>query len=273
VTVSPGASAVVFATSVFAASVFALLGCGDDSGGGGSGGDGTGSTGTGSSGTGSRGTGASGSGGAVVGEPCEQAESYEGEATYYDFADGSGNCSFPATPDDLLVGAMNHADYADSAACGACARVVGPTGTVDVRIVDRCPECAPGDIDLSPEAFVSIAELSAGRVPISWQYIECPTEGPLVFHFKDGSNEWWTAVQVRNHNHAITSLDYLDDAGAFVNVPRLDYNYFVMESGMGPGPYTFRVTDVLGNAMEHAGIEHVEDGDVVGGGQFPVCSQ
>lgn len=254
----------------------ALSGCGDSEGGG-SGGEGVGNAGPGASGAGASASGGStgtGAGGGSVGEPCADADTHEGEATYYDFADGSGNCSFPATPDDLMVGAMNHTDYAGSAACGACARVVGPSGTVDVRIVDRCPECAPGDIDLSPEAFQNIAELSAGRVPISWQYIECPTTGPLVYHFKDGSNEWWTAVQVRNHNHAIASLAYLDEDGAFVDVPRLDYNYFVMDSGMGPGPYTFRVTDVLGNVVEDGGIAHVEDGDVPGSsGQFPACTE
>src|SRR5688500_431718 len=92
-----------------------------------------------------------------VGTPCAGAEPHEGEATYYDFADGSGNCGFPATPEDLMVAAMNHTDYAGSAACGACVRAVGPNGSVDVRIVDRCPECPAGDIDLSPEAFERIA--------------------------------------------------------------------------------------------------------------------
>ena len=39
-------------------------------------------------------------------EPCADAQRYAGEATYYD-ADGSGNCSFPASPEDLMVAAMN----------------------------------------------------------------------------------------------------------------------------------------------------------------------
>ena len=141
-----------------------------------------------------------------VGTPCGDAEMRTGEATYYDFADGSGNCSFPATPDDLMVGAMNHVDYAGSAVCGSCAEVTGPDGAVTVRIVDQCPECPQGDIDLSPEAFVKIVALEKGRVPITWRYVPCATSGPLVYHFKDGSNPWWTAVQIRNHTLAIATL-------------------------------------------------------------------
>jgi expansin (peptidoglycan-binding protein) len=170
-----------------------------------------------------------------------------------------------------MVAAMNHTDYADSAACGACVAIDGPQGSVGVRIVDRCPECAPGDIDLSPEAFAQIADLSAGRVDITWRYVSCEVSGPVVFHFKEGSNQWWTAVQLRNHRHAIASFAYQDEAGDFVAVERLDYNYFVASEGMGPGPYTFRVTDVLGNSLEQTGIAFAEAQDVSGDQQFPAC--
>lgn len=204
------------------------------------------------------------------GQPCQGAPSRSGEATYYDFADGSGNCGFPATPDDLRVGAMNHVDYAGSAVCGSCVRIDGPDGSVDVRIVDQCPECPAGDIDLSPEAFALIAPLEAGRVPISWQTIECPVTGPVVYHFKDGSNPYWTAVQIRNHRHAIARFE-VQQEGAWVDVPRLDYNYFVRDSGMGEGPLSLRITDVLGNVLEDAGIPLLDDADAAGAGQFPAC--
>lgn len=205
-----------------------------------------------------------------VGTPCAGAEPRTGEATYYDFADGSGNCGFPATPDDLMVAAMNHTDYAASAACGTCVRIDGPDGSVDVRIVDQCPECPEGDIDLSPAAFERIAPLEAGRVEIAWEYISCPVQGDVVYHFKDGSNAWWTAVQIRNHRNAIATFEFERD-GAFVEVPRVDYNYFVEESGMGEGPFTFRITDVLGNTIEDSDIPLLDDADAPGAGQLPAC--
>ncbi len=171
-----------------------------------------------------------------------------------------------------MVGAMNHTDYQNSGACGTCARITGPSGEVTVRIVDRCPECPAGDIDLSPQAFEKIAEISKGRVPISWQYVPCSVSGPIVYRFKEGSNQWWTALQLRNHKHGIAKLEYEGPSG-FVEVQREEYNYFVEAAGMGPGPYTLRVTDVYGNVLTDTGIAHVEAGEVSGAAQFPDCGK
>lgn len=229
--------------------------------------DGGGSAGAAGSGGGS----GSGSGGSGAVSACGGEPTHSGEATYYDFADGSGNCSFDPTPNDLMVGAMNHTDYSASAACGACAHITGPNGEVTVRIVDRCPECPQGDIDLSPEAFEKIAQLSQGRVPISWQYVPCGVTGPIQYRFKEGSNQWWTAVQIRNHRHAIAKLEVKKN-GSFVDVQREDYNYFVDASGMGPGPYELRVTDVYGQTLIDTGIAHQEAQLVDGAAQFPACA-
>lgn len=193
---------------------------------------------------------------------------YTGEDTYY-HATGAGNCLFPPTPDNLMVAAMNHADYDHAALCGAFISVQGPDGTVVVRIVDRCPECPKGDVDLSREAFALLADPRLGRVPISWQQVSPPLEGPIVYHFKDGSNQWWTAVQIRNHRNPIARVEYMTGSGFYREVPRTDYNYFVESSGMGPGPYTFRVTDVFGNTIVDSGIPHIENGSINGATQFP----
>lgn len=200
-----------------------------------------------------------------------KADEFNGEGTYYG-ANGSGNCSFPASPDDLDVAAMNHQDYSDSEVCGSCVEIDGPEGSIRVRIVDQCPECKPGDIDLSESAFASMAEPAAGRVPIKWRYVPCAVTGPIVYHFKEGSNQWWSAVQIRNHRHQIESLEYLDGSGNYKKMDRANYNFFLEEAGMGPGPYGFRVTDIYGNMLEDVGIELVEAGEVEGSGQFPDCT-
>jgi expansin (peptidoglycan-binding protein) len=194
---------------------------------------------------------------------------HTGEATYYTFADGSGNCMFDPTPSDLMVGAMNQTDYDNSAICGSCATVTGPEGVIDIRIVDRCPECAPGDIDLSPLAFSMIADTLLGRVPISWHLRPCDVAGPIAYHFKDGANQWWTAVQIRNHRNPVASLEYLVSPGLWKSVARVQYNYFVEPAGMGAGPYTFRVTDIFANVLVDGGIPLTPDATVLGTGQFP----
>ena len=38
---------------------------------------------------------------------------------------------------------------------------------------------------------------------------------------------------------------------------------------MGPGPYSFRVTDSYGNVLTDSGIQHIENGTVNGTSQFP----
>lgn len=192
---------------------------------------------------------------------------HHGEGTYYD-ADGSGNCSFPPSPENLMVAAMNNSDYNQADYCGAYIQVTGPEGTVVVRIVDRCPECAPGDIDLSLQAFAQIAEVAHGRVPISWQLISYPVEGPIVYQFKDGSNPWWTAVQIRNHRHPISKFEYLSDAG-WVELPRQQWNYFLADQGLGDGPFSFRVTDSFGRTLIDHNIPLLDNASAPGSGQFP----
>lgn len=214
-----------------------------------------------------------GGGGGDRSAACDRAaDTHEGEATYYTFADGSGNCSFPPSPDDLMVGAMNHTDYAGSAACGTCAAIDGPEGSITVRIVDRCPECPAGDIDLSPQAFERIAPLERGRVPITWRYVPCDVSGAMVYHFKDGSNPFWTALQVRNHRHEIAQLEARPAGGEYRVLPRAEYNYFIDDSGLGEGPIDVRVTDIYGHVVEDVGIAPGDDVDVTGQAQLPVCA-
>jgi expansin (peptidoglycan-binding protein) len=192
-----------------------------------------------------------------------------GEATYY-YATGAGACSFDPSPGDLLVAAMNGAEYDDAAWCGAYVHVTGPKGAVTVRMVDLCPGCKAGDLDLSEEAFSLIANLAQGRVPISWQLVSPDLPGPIAYHFNSGSSQWWTAVQIRNHRNPIARLEYRTSDGEWVTVPRTSWNYFVQTGpGMGPGPYNFRVTDSYGNVLTDYGVAHVAGETVSGGSQFP----
>ncbi|MCA9916632.1 MAG: hypothetical protein KC445_01715 [Anaerolineales bacterium] len=51
-------------------------------------------------------------------------------------------------------------------------------------------------------------------------------------------------------------------------MPHYTYNYFIL-SGRGVGPYTFRVTDTLGNVLVDSAIPLTPNGDMSGSGQFP----
>jgi len=214
--------------------------------------------------------GGGGGGGGDDAAPCAADHDHTGDGTYYD-ATGAGACSFDPSPDDLMVAAANPTDFAGSAACGACAAIDGPNGSVTVRIVDLCPGCAAGDLDLSREAFARIAALAAGRVTITWRFGPCQVSGPLRYHFKDGSNPYWTALQVRNHRHAIAGLEARPAGGQWQAVPRESYNYFVAAGGLGPGPIGVRVTDVHGHQVEDDAIPPGDDTEVAGAAQLPAC--
>ena len=201
--------------------------------------------GSGGGGGGSGGGGSAGSGGSGGGPLCPPET---GVATYYD-ATGAGACSFDATPADLDVAAIDMPEWNDSAPCGECAAVTGPNGSVTVRIVDLCPGCETGHLDLSMEAFAKIADVSAGRVPITWQVVPCDVTGPVEYRYKEGSSQYWTAIQVRNHRLPITTLE-VQLAGAWQSLARTDYNYFLDASGVGTtSGFPVRITAVDGQQL------------------------
>lgn len=198
--------------------------------------------------------------------PLDSGPEREGEATYYN-ANGTGNCSFEER--DTAVAALNTEEWDTSAMCGACAEVTGESGTTTVRIVDRCPGCKRGDLDLSEEAFEKVAPLSKGRVPIKWRYVTCAVEGNLRYHFKDGSSQWWTAIQIRNHRLPISGVEWRKAGGEWARMNRQTYNYFVTGDGVGTGPFELRIT-ALGGAQVTDTLAGVEDNEEVDGTvQFP----
>lgn len=194
-------------------------------------------------------------------------EVHEGVATFYD-ADGTGNCSFDASPDDLDVVALALPEYDKSASCGGCLRVTGPDGEVTVRVVDSCPGCHEHGInlDLSESAFAKIANPKRGRIPITYRLVECPVSGNLAFHFKSGSSKYWTAIQVRNHKLPIAKLEYRRGS-SWVEMPRADYNYFVAEKGVGDQPdgLRLRVTASDGQRIEETLPGDIQSNRVVQG--------
>ena len=205
-----------------------------------------------------------GAGGPGVGR-IQFGKTYTGRATFYG-ATGAGNCSFDASS-NLMVGAMNQADYDNSQACGAFLSVTGPNGTVKIRIVDRCPECPPGAIDLSQQAFAKIAPLSAGRVTIHWHLLSPSGLGSVSYRYKSGSSQYWCGIQMLNHRNPIRSMA-IKVGTSWRTLERQDYNYFLSPSGTGCGG-TIRTTDIYGNQLTQSGIRIAPDAVQAGKGQFP----
>ena len=170
-----------------------------------------------------------------------------------------------------MIGALNVYDFAGSEMCGAAIKITGPESTIVIRIVDLCPECPRGNVDLSPHAFSLIADTTLGHVPVRWQLVPNSVNGPIAYRFKDSINIWWAAVQIRNHRYPIYSVEYKDMEGKFQNLSRTSYNYFEGYPAMGKNPFTFRATDIFGHVLVDSGIIPVYGKDIDGQKQFPIC--
>lgn len=209
---------------------------------------------------------------------CKDLGGYQGNGsiTYYYFDQGSAevNCSYQitgrnpdkvaqiATGDGGYFGAMNTADYNDSAMCGACVELTRDGNRkVVLTIVDQCPiatnpKCTAGHIDLSVAAFDQVANRGGGEGyvgtgnggtvgNISWKYVPCPTTGNIAFKLKEPTNANWNQVLVQNHTFPIQSVEINGKPAT-----RQDYNYWEPPDGkMGPEPYEIKVTDVQGGVI------------------------
>ncbi|HEY6196930.1 MAG TPA: expansin EXLX1 family cellulose-binding protein [Candidatus Eisenbacteria bacterium] len=210
----------------------------------------------------------------IAAAACTGDTSGAGFATSYSYTPGSGACSYG---DDFgsFVAAINPTDYAGSEMCGRYLRVTGPLGSVNVRIVDLCPTCATGDVDLNAAAFGAIGNPADGRVAITWKTIAAPVSGNVFLQISTGSNPFFLQLQPRQTRYGVASLEYLGPSG-YVTARRETYNYFTVDGSLGVpvplgSPFTVRLTDVNGQQMVLAGIPLVAGHLHAGDAQFPAC--
>ncbi|MFD9359072.1 expansin EXLX1 family cellulose-binding protein [Streptomyces sp. NPDC060031] len=178
---------------------------------------------------------------------------YHGVATSYAAGDGSGACLYGPSG-DLMIAAMNHTDYESAKACGSYVLVRAANGvSVTVRIVNECPlPCAPGQLDLSNEAFAELADPSLGRIPITWTLVSPGAPDAISIRYKAGSTKWWCGIQVIGHRNPVATLE-VRTANGWRRLSRTDYNYFLSPDGSGCGG-AIRVTDIYGEQLVLDGV-------------------
>ncbi|MFG2025346.1 expansin EXLX1 family cellulose-binding protein [Streptomyces sp. NPDC048825] len=179
--------------------------------------------------------------------------SYTGVATAYEAADGDGACLFGPSP-DLMIAAMNATDYEMSRACGAYVLVRAANGkSITVRITNVCPlPCAPGQLDLSQQAFAKLADLKLGRISVTWQLLSPSTSDTISIRYKTGSSPYWCGIQAIGHRNPVARLE-VRTSGGWRQLPRTEYNYFISANGSGCGS-SIRVTDIYGEQLTMTGI-------------------
>jgi expansin len=185
----------------------------------------------------------------------QQSGEVSGTATHY-VLQGLPNCSYPSPPADGLFVALPPAEYNNAAACGGYLEVHGPDGSVRVEVIDQCPNCGDGHIDLSEAAFSAIAPLNQGQIDVTYQPLVNPSlPGPVSLLVKQGSSQYWLALLVMNTGNALASVQVKSESGGgWYNLVQANYNYWVVQSGVGAGPFTVRLADIQGHVVTLPGI-------------------
>ncbi|MDK1473917.1 expansin EXLX1 family cellulose-binding protein [Streptomyces sp. 549] len=178
---------------------------------------------------------------------------YRGVATVYQAGDGDGACLYGSS-DDMMIAAMNTTDYETSKACGAHVLVRAANGaSVTVLITNECPlPCAPGQLDLSEQAFAKLAAPSTGRIAVTWSLVSPGTSDTISIRYKTGSSSHWCALQAIGHRNPLARLEVSAGSG-WRQLTRTEYNYFLSADGSGCGG-PIRITDIHGERLVVDGI-------------------
>ncbi|KAI1084453.1 RlpA-like double-psi beta-barrel-protein domain-containing protein-containing protein [Whalleya microplaca] len=91
-----------------------------------------------------------------------------GDMTYY--TPGLGSCGSTNTEAEAVVALSPSQFTSNPDACGKTIQITQGGKTVTAQVVDKCPSCSPGSIDVSPTLFQSLSDLSVGRTEVTWSF-------------------------------------------------------------------------------------------------------
>ncbi|EGZ14552.1 hypothetical protein PHYSODRAFT_507213 [Phytophthora sojae] len=152
--------------------------------------------------------------------------------------------------------ALNAEQWEETMNCGRCAQVTctdascaGQASEI-VYIMDQCPGCAYGDLDLSPDVFESITGQSYTKLSIEWQFVDCPISNNVQYCLKTGSSEFWVAVQPANFVSGVQSLSINGQETSVI-----DSAYYFLIDGSGESvadlsSVSISLTGVNGEVLE-----------------------
>lgn len=138
-----------------------------------------------------------------------------------------------------------------------------------LQVVDECPECDRGHLDLFQDGFMKLGTASEGIIPTSYEVVNCGITSPLILHNKTGTSKWWFSMQVVNANGAVTSLEVSTDGGkTWQPTTRRDYNFFEQNTGFGTDTVSVRVTGASGKTVVVNNVGVVSDSQITSTGNI-----
>ncbi|KAL1865730.1 hypothetical protein Daus18300_007106 [Diaporthe australafricana] len=200
------------------------------------------------------------------------AAAVSGTSTFYGGNLNGGTCSFTTMtqiPTGLYGTAFSGSAWNNAAQCGSCLEVTGPNGKIKVMVVDQCPECNEGHLDLFQDGFAKIGSISAGEIATSYTQIPCGISSPIVLHNKSGTSAYWFSMQVVNSNRAVSKLEVSTDGGStWKSTTRTSYNFFENSTGFGTSTVDVRVTSASGGTIKVSKVSVASDSKVTAASNF-----
>ncbi|KAI1127933.1 carbohydrate-binding module family 63 protein [Nemania abortiva] len=203
--------------------------------------------------------------------PIVDSAAVAGRSTFYGGNLNGGACSFTTytLPSGIFGTAFSGAAWDSAAHCGACLRVNANGKSIIAMVVDKCPECEEGHLDLFENAFDVLSPLSSDLLSTSYTFVDCPISSPLVLHNKSGTSAYWFSMQVVNANEPISKLEVSTDGGStWKATTRQDYNFFENASGFGTDTVTVRVTSESGSTVVVKNVSLASDSQVTASSNF-----
>jgi expansin (peptidoglycan-binding protein) len=140
------------------------------------------------------------------------------------------------------------------------------------QIVDKCPECDAGHLDLFQNAWTALeSDTGKGIIDTSYEFVDCGAlvTGPLTIHLKSGVSQYWFSAQVVNANRRTAKLEVSIDGGkTWKQAKRTDYNFFEIPSGVGAAKASVRVTSKDGKSVVVKDVAMTSDASVKAAGNY-----
>ncbi|KAL7687569.1 putative rlpA-like protein, double-psi beta-barrel [Plasmopara halstedii] len=184
-------------------------------------------------------------------------EYFEGDGTSYTLGQiSSGNCNFmsaiPSASTNYV--AINQAQWNNQRGCGRCLEVSCiderckvHNKTAIVQVLDRCPECAHGAVDLSPTVYKEITGMDPHRLKMRWHFVNCPNPGNVKVCLKEGSGSEWIAIQPTN---GVVGVESVMINGATTTMLDGAYYYVLVTKKANLSAVKVSITSITGEKID-----------------------
>ncbi|KAL3139257.1 hypothetical protein ABBQ32_006023 [Trebouxia sp. C0010 RCD-2024] len=159
----------------------------------------------------------------------------------------------PWSTGTTMTVAINDFQFASSLSCGMCVKFRGVGTGIGTQplpqqwqyavVTNRCPECAPGSLDL--------AASGNGRWDMQWVPIPCNVGQSTFFYHtvSDISNPYYYSFSVSNTRVPLKNVE-LEADGSWSSLRRDVSNSWNANGGTYNHPLHIRLTSVLGDVVE-----------------------